>query len=226
MEGVRQLLAPFCSDIRVLVYLRPQDEMALSAYGMMVKEGRADVVALPSFAETAAPQRAMGWGYFDYAALLARWAAEFGQAAIMPRRFTRTALVGGDVIDDLLATLGVSGDGLVRPARWNTNIEASAQRLLAGVNRVLVGRSEADVARVRSWMVPRLAPGGGVLPARAAVLAFMAQFKDVNEAVRAAWFPGLATLFAEDLGHYPETEAAAAPPEMCELLVRMILADP
>lgn len=222
VEGVRQLLAPFCADIRVLVYLRPQHEMALSAYGMMLRNGQADVVALPRFDGAERP-RAMGFGYFDHAALLARWAAEFGREALVPRLFAREALARGDIIDDVLVVLGIEGGGFVRPARLNSNLAAPALRFLAGLNRALAGRSAAESARVRNWVLLRLAPGSGILPGRDEVAAFMAQFAAGNEVVRAAWFAERTALFEVDLAHYPMVADAADAGETFEVLVAMML---
>ena len=222
VEGVWALLAPFCADFRVLVYLRPQHEVALSRYGMMLRLGRADVAPLPFVEGRVAPRGEVPFGYFDYAGLLARWGAVFGRAALVPRRFTRDVLVEGDVVSDVLAVLGIEDVGFVRPERLNANFSAPAQRFLAGLNRVLAGGPAAVAAVVRGWVVPRLAVGGGIRPAREAVRAFMALFEAGNEAVRAAWFRERVRLFDDGYADYPEVEESADEGETYAVIARVL----
>ena len=223
VEGVQSLLAPFCSAFQVLVYLRPQHEVALSGYGMMLRLGQTAAVPLPRFEGRATARGALPFGYFDYAGLLARWATVFGRGALLPRLFTPEALVGGDIVSDVMAVLGLEDGGLARPARLNTNISAPAQRFLAGLNRVLAGWPAAEAASVRGWVVPRLEAGEGVRPAREAIRAFMAPFEAGNEAVRAGWFAQQARLFDDGYAAYPEVEAPAPADEPYEVMARMVL---
>ena len=164
----------------------------------------------------------MRFGYFDYAGLLARWGAVFGRAALVPRRFTRDALVAGDVVRDVLAVLGIEDVGFERPERLNTNFSAPAQRVLMGLNRVLAGWPAAEAAEMRGWVMPRLEAGGGIRPAREAIRAFMAQFEASNEAVRAAWFHERARLFDDGYADYPEEEEAGDEGEIYAVIARVL----
>jgi len=222
VEGVWSLLAPFCSDFRVLVYLRPQHELALSWYGMMVRQGLADRAPLPHFEGRVAARGEVPFGYFDYAGLLARWGAVFGRAALVPRRFILDALVEGDVVSDVLAVLGIEDIAFVRPERLNTNVSAPAQRVLTGLNRALAEWPAAEAAELRGWVVPRLEAGRGIRPAREAIRAFMAQFEASNEAVRAAWFHERARLFDDGYAEYPEEEAAGDEAEIYAVIARVL----
>ena len=222
VEGVWSLLAPFCSDFRVLVYLRPQHEVALSGYGMMLRLGRAEAVPLPRFEGRTTARGELQFGYFDYAGLLARWGVVFGREALVPRLFTRDALVGGDIVSDVLAVLGIEGSGLERPSRLNANFSAPAQRVLAGLNRAMAEWPAAEAAEVRGWVVPKLEAGGGVRPSRAAVRAFMAAFEAGNEAVRAGWFGDRARLFDDEYAAYPEVEDVPDEGEIYEVIARVL----
>ena len=132
--------------------------------------------------------------------------------------------MGLDIVADVCAVLGIGTAGLERPGRLNTNLSAPALRFLEALNRALSGRTEAEAAWVRGWVLPRLPPGGGVLPPRDEVSAFMAQFATGNEAVRAAWFAERLVLFEDDLARYPEAPEPVAAGEPLEVMIGMILA--
>ncbi len=229
VAGVRHLLAPLAERFEVLAYLRPQIELALSTHAMLVKDGRIDTVLLPGFGAPT-PEDWLPFSYFDYAALLARWAEVFGADAVVPRRYLRAALRNGDVIDDFLAWLGLEPAGFTRPAPANASLSAAAQDLLAGLTRTLEAWPPEDARWVRQWVVPRLlrgATGTGHLPARAAAAAFMARFDASNEAVRARWFPELPRLFDVRPDRYPEqaTVPETAPPGFHDTLIRMLVVE-
>ena len=228
VAAVRQLLEPFCDSFEVVAYLRVQHELAASAYGMFLRDGLSDVVMFPDYTRPR-NDRSMPRNYFDYFAMLSRWAAVFGRERVQPVLFTPATLRNGDVVDDFLARIGAPAAGWTRPARQNTTIPPASHRFLQGMSRAMEGRPRAEIDRVRAWMIPRLeavTAGRGALPARGAVAAFMAQFAGRNEALRQIWFPDRPALFDDDLARFPEAPdpAADAPAEFYELLIAMVLA--
>ena len=213
VADVRRFLAPYAERIEVWVYLRPQHELAASQYAMHLLGGADDAEMLPVLPYPALYRRARTTSreYFDYAHLLARWAAIFGRAQVHPRLFQSGSLRNGDVVDDVLHRLGISSDGLMRGAREATNVSPRGQRFMIRFLRGMGARAPADVAWAAGWVAERLRasePGGGVLPMRRAVSAFMEQFAASNERVRAEWFPERAALFDVDLTRFPERAEA------------------
>jgi hypothetical protein len=116
------------ADITVLVYLRPQEELAESLYKQGVKFGTIKtgienfIASLPA--------------YFDYSALLHPWSEAFGHHNILVRRYVPSAWPNGDLISDMLNVLGiVSSPAFIRsePIK-NPSIGTTAARLIIDLN--------------------------------------------------------------------------------------------
>lgn len=221
---VRDLLEPFCESVKVLVYIRPQHELALSVHGMLVREGRINPSYFPSFCGKKIDFNGISFDYFDYENLINLWSGVFGQSSMIPRIFDHKSLVSGDIVDDFLFSTGICDNGFIRPIRLNTNLTAPALRALLRVSKLLRRRPKQEVDRVRAWLIPRLPPGGGFLPARHEVVALMAQFAASNEAVRAAWFPHREALFSDDFNRYPEVPECGGEDEFAEMMIEAMLA--
>lgn len=97
VKRIRELVARLSSEVRVVMYLRRQDELLLSAYSTAVSSGRTVPLHIPS-------GRALQ--YYDFAEILDRWAKVFGEENITARVYDRETLVGGDVIDDFVDLIG------------------------------------------------------------------------------------------------------------------------
>lgn len=200
------LLGRFFDRVDVLLYLRRQDELAVSLYSTLLKAGtsgrellvRRPIPALPG----TAPEQDL---YYDYDALIERWAAAFGRDRMIVRRFPQD-LVGGSIVDDLCHVAGLPAPEH-RPERANESLLPEFQEYLRLINphlRVQQGSTRSEIIRVLS----ELGKGSGRLPARAAAVDFFDRFCDSNEAVRRAFFPEDATLFEQDFSRYPQ---AASP---------------
>ena len=115
-EYIQQLFR--CVPTKIIVYLRPQDELAESTYKQRVHSG-----LRTTFADylTALP------GYFDYAAMLSRWSAVFGVRNIMVRRYSAHKL-----IDDFLAAVQIPATlpFVARERRENISISARTAQVL------------------------------------------------------------------------------------------------
>ncbi|MBE1875230.1 hypothetical protein [Myceligenerans pegani] len=194
---LRRLLARFCDDITVVVYLRPQHEAALSLYSTRLKAGLP--AGDPFSGEPAQP------GFFDYGALVNRWASVFGQERVRVRIYEKGALAGGSVLEDFreVAGLPVPLQPPARPA--NPSLSPRGLRVLGAVNIVLprfvLGRKNpvrAPVARA----VERLFRGDGPVVGRTEAVRFYERFAATNEVVRRRFFPDRPTLFNPDFRIY------------------------
>ena len=76
---------------------------------------------LPRFGAATA-QDWLSVGYFDYDALLSRWAGVFGAAQMEVRRYAPGLLRNGDIVDDVLAGLGLPAAGYSRPGKVNASL--------------------------------------------------------------------------------------------------------
>ena len=201
---LHDFLADFIEETTVLVYLRPQHELALSLYDQALRGGYHDIAQLPVFVNghsTWVAER-----YFDYADLLERWAGWFD---VSVRIFSTTDLLNGDVLDDYLDhTIGANASGLARPANLNPSIGGDLQPVLNAINRAV---DEGDVAlsvveRERLVSVLRqMTDHSRALPARADAERFYARFSEGNERVRARFLPSRRSLFDADFTRYDQT---------------------
>ena len=233
IRRLKDLLDPYCDRYEIVVYLRPQHELAMSQYGMFVASGICDIDMFPPLPPPP------GYGklkytnmlYFDYHDLLQRWSAVFGQDAVVPRLYDSQHLREQNIIDDFMHYIPMAGELLIRPEKRNTNISENAQKFLINLFSYIDDgkRAKADTVRKRvRAMLQACCPGHGIVPSRAAVAGFLEQFRHSNEQVRLRWFPEREELFEIDLSKFPETQTpmALSAAELYPIIVELLFADP
>ncbi len=196
---LRDFLARFFDRVTVTVYLRRQDQVAVSLYSTLLKFGgdRWEILPDPRLRST----------YWDYDRLLALWADAFGAENVVPRIFDRAELFGGSVVSDFVRQWGL-GQGFGDVRDTNESLQPHAGEFLRRLNTAFPGYVNGEFNRMRGELGARIGtlfPGRGPKPSRAEAMAFYQGFAAPNEAVRARWFPARATLFPEDFSSYPET---------------------
>ncbi len=201
VQRLADLLIPHFDRIDVSVYLRRQDQVALSLYSTRLKSGGTSTEILPRVG-AADP-------YFNYDSSLSLWEAAFGRTHVHVRLFDRSQLVGGDVVADFLAAWGLGAPADYRPVRkLNELIGAEAQDYLRRINLHLKPIAGLPLEAVLGPLSSELAkhfPGKGARPSRAEAEAFYERFRTSNEAVRRRYFPARDALFEEEFESYPET---------------------
>lgn len=97
---IAQHLHGLDAEVRILVYLRRQDELIESGYNQQVKAGlTSELFRVPQYLAD-----------YDYEKRLATWAAAFGRANVTARRYdTSVARMG--VVQDIGAVVGVEVSG-------------------------------------------------------------------------------------------------------------------
>lgn len=201
---LRDFLARHFERITVTVYLRRQDQVAVSLYSTLLKFGgdRWEILPDPRLRST----------YWDYDRLLALWADAFGAENVVPRIFDRAELFGGSVVSDFVRQWGL-GQGFGDVRDTNESLQPHAGEFLRRLNTAFPGYVNGEFNRMRGELGARIGtlfPGRGPKPARAEAIAFYRKFAAPNEAVRARWFPSRATLFSEDFSGYPEEAESRA----------------
>lgn len=223
---LRDFLAPHFSRVRIVIYLRRQDDHFASAYTQLLRDGVINVPRLPDGGPRQLP-------HYDYAGLLRRWAQVFGEEAIIPRLFERQLLVNGDSIDDFLALCGAAGsvpaDDPNRSSNPSADARGQAMMVAAGeaMPRALPGHRAAlsdPVWRHFTELLTDAMPGRGWRPARAHAREFLDRFAEGNEWIRQRWFPDRASLFTDDFEKLPEVSTFPVGEELvkgaAELLAR------
>lgn len=122
IQRLHDLLQPMFSSIRVVIYLRHQPDLYLSAISTMVKGG-GEPRPPPTTPEESKR--------YNFELLLDRWAAVFGQDAMHVRLFGKGLLQDDDILSDFFHVLGRAVPaGLVRPEWKNPRLDRAAMRFL------------------------------------------------------------------------------------------------
>jgi hypothetical protein len=192
------LLAEVTDSVQVVLYMRPQHELALSLYSTMLRKG------VP--VSSVFPQDPVGRDSYDYEGSLNRWSQAFGAPHVVPRIFSPTELMNGDVCADFMHLIGADGSKLTSVPRRNESLSLEAQLFLAHINPRLPSFRAKNVNPARSDLARTVAeafPGKGYQPARADAEQFFALFAATNERIRARWFPDRKALFEVSFDHFP-----------------------
>lgn len=211
---LRDLLLPLFSEVRVLVYLRRQDEIVISMRNTSLRShGRLPPAWFP--AEPGLLQ------VLDHGLLLRRWGQVFGPAALRPRLYRAEQAAH---LADFLAAIGAAIQPRALPRRLNRSLAPAAEAWLAGLGAA------------GPWPPPGIGPllklletefpGPGARPARAEAARFLARFQASNQAVRDAWFPTRPSLFDADLSGYPEQPTPPPGPAEIAAVAARVAAGP
>lgn len=208
IRRLQELLASLADDIRVVLYLRRQDRLAVSLFSTALKMGHAPLSILPSL-EQGLPY------YYDFHAVVRNWSAVFGEKRLDVRLFDTRAFEEGSLLRDFATAAGLPASaGIPEPVRDNESLTEPAQRFLHGLNAgpQLPGGRQGPARRDVVDLLARRYAGRGMQPSRADAEYFYAAFRDSNEHVRRTCFPDRPPpLFDEDFGEYPEMGAIPGP---------------
>jgi hypothetical protein len=202
VQRLADLLMPHFDRIDVCIYLRRQDQVAVSLHCTQLKSGATDAEILP--------RTDAGDPYFNYDRSLQLWEEVFGPQHLYVRLFERSELIDGDIIADFLAAwgLGMAKDYLP-VKKLNESIDARAQDFLRRMNATFEPLPGLPREAVQGPLVDHLArnfSGIGPRPSRSAAESFYAKYRESNEAVRRRHFPARTALFDESFDAYPETQ--------------------
>lgn len=209
IERLASLLQRHFSEIKVIVYLRPQIDVALSLYSTTLKAGGEQ--RLDTFLDKhCRPENY----YYDYASLLDNWARAFGPENICPRRFEKEAFRQGDLLADALACCGIAAkwqdQAIQRPAALNESLNTFGQFMLRSCNQS-IARFNPDhtwnslAGRIHEQIARHCVGPTGIEPGKASRL--QARFDDINSRVCHRWFPEREALFTFDRQKYRPGQA-------------------
>lgn len=119
-----KLFREVATDIRVIVYLRRQDEAVLSAYSQAIKGGAIEPFSL------LVPEM-----YLDYKPLLDRWSYVVGHDNIAIGLLEKASLYHGDLLDDFFHKAGVEISAISRTPTANASLSADALEFLRRLNQ-------------------------------------------------------------------------------------------
>lgn len=213
VRWLRDWLSPHFERIHIVVYIRRQDDYLLSTYSTAVKSGATYPLRLP-------PERILRQRY-DHWELLERWARVFGRDRIICRKFERSALKNGDVIDDILDVVGIDPAPYERPQDVNESLDAESLEFLRLFNKHVPRFVKRKVNPARNNVVPllgRVSQGPLLTLPNDELDRFVALFRNSNRKVALEYFGGVRTdsddpLFARRSDKRERTETAVLTPE-------------
>jgi hypothetical protein len=127
IAGTRRLLGRYGGRVRLVVYLRRQDDHLVSRYQQVVKMG--ETTPLTTWMQ-------QDWtGTYDYHLRLTSW-GELEPDAFVVRRFERERMVGGSLVSDFLDAAGIDLDEaqLTHTEARNESLGAEAIEVLRILN--------------------------------------------------------------------------------------------
>ncbi len=180
LERLRLLLDEHASEVRLICYLRRQDELLVSHYQQVVK-----AQATRTLVERVA-ERDLSPTY-DYDARLRTWLRVIDPEELVVRRFERDRFRNGSLYDDFVsaAGLGISTDD-VPPQEHNESLDAESVEFLRLLNLYRREHGHPPGLPENRQLVPtlaRLSTGPTLTLPDAELDRFMARWTDSNERV-------------------------------------------
>jgi hypothetical protein len=182
LQRLHRFTRRIASSVRIVVYLRRQDDHLISRYQQVVKVG--EVRRLDERTRELDLSST-----YDYYARLTTWREILQPATFVVRRFERASFVGGSLYEDFFdaAGLDVPVDALEQTQPVNESLDAESVEFLRLVNLCAVENEAAAGGRINNRkLVVRLAEAfaGPVLSLPTAVLdRFMEQWEKANQQV-------------------------------------------
>jgi hypothetical protein len=180
VDGLRQI----CPDIRLVIYLRPQYELVLSAYSQAVKSGRAEAMRVELDEDTQ---------FCNYDMMLSLWEMALGIENIRVRLFRREEFAEGSVIADFFRTIDMEvPEGLELPGTLNPSLDACTLEFVRIANATIPRHEAVDTG---PWLSPllnaleRISTGPKYIAASPDLAELDRTFQSSNEKVARRYFP-------------------------------------
>lgn len=143
LERLRRLTDQIARSVRVVVYLRRQDDHVASRYQQIVKTGEVRRLAVRVRELDLS-------GFYDYRSRLGRWQELMEPTSLVVRPFDRASFAGGSLHQDFLdaAGVGVRAGDLEPVTELNESLDAEAVELLRVLNLFRVEHEGATPGQI------------------------------------------------------------------------------
>jgi hypothetical protein len=198
ISKLKELFGQLNQNIKIVVYLRRQDQFLLSTYSTWIKSGATGKLKLPSQQRTR--------DRYDFAVLLSRWAGVFGVSNLIVRPYGKDSFFGGDLLHDFAHCLGFEiNHHFAKPSKMNQSLDAEVLEFLRNLNFHLPGILDDGGPRMRSVLLKfltRLSSKNGLTMDTNTLNSFLEQFEQSNKHVSETYLdnknPNLFPSFEED----------------------------
>lgn len=200
IQACQDALAPSFSTIRIISYLRRQDQFAVSHHQEGANPNMKPAARLHGHEPTALPPKsALQHQYLDYETRIGLWADVFGDTAMTLRVYDRATLKHADSIADFLDIVGLQ--------HFDTTT-ALDQNISMGMVETKLGHMLHDIVTdtsIRASVHRHLLPSDRMLPARDDARAFLAPYVAGNRRLNQRFgINDTPNLFSDDFSMFPE----------------------
>lgn len=184
VRRLQALVGQFTRSVRLVVYLRRQDDHVASRYQQVVKTGETRRLEERVKALDLS-------GFYDYYTRLAKWQSIMEPSSFEIRRFERDSFVEGSLLQDFLDAAGIEvrADELEQVAPLNESLDAESVELLRILNKFRVERGAKPAKIDNRSLIAQLqaatadAPGPTLTLSPKGLAEFMARWEDSNRRV-------------------------------------------
>lgn len=197
---LREFCSKIASEIRIVFYLRPQYQMAISLLGMAIRSGQTRIRGMPLFdgRDGYDPVLGVRKEYFDLNRTVTLFGLVFGEKNIVVRNLYASPLPG-NVVLDFCHYLSINTKEMDVQSKKNVNPSFSALAAISALN-VALQNGEFSVEhspRLRA-AIDIASSGPGIAMSRDERITFMQGYAEGNEEIRRKYFPDLKVLFLDD----------------------------
>lgn len=195
IQNLKDIFSPHFDEIKIVVYLRRQDDAILSMYGEFMRKGF-NGMSFPDFV-TACLSRHSPTPYLYYRRVLSTWIDVFGKDAMDVRLFDRDCLAGGDILTDFMTALfgaDIPDLSQIQPAAEdNTGLSAPVLEFLYRMYPYIPRRKDDALNMGRVNLASRIdalpaTPRPRMAPKQSQKI--MEHFRPANTWLRDTFFPG------------------------------------
>jgi hypothetical protein len=129
---LKELLGYVSRDVKIVVYLRRQDDYYISTYSTWIKCGGTNKIRMPNDYDSAYIQNR-----YNYKVLLDRWAKFFGMDNLIVRVFEKEQMVGNSLLDDFLHVTGIEFNNFTVPSDLNASLSPDVLEFLRIFNKFI-----------------------------------------------------------------------------------------
>ena len=194
------LLAPAFSTIKIMSFLRRQDQFAVSHHQEGANPQDKPAARLHGHSPTALPEiSALQHKYLDYETRIGRWGDVFGDAAMALTVYDRAVLKNGDCVAHFLDAAGLGDIDLTGTPEKNTSMGLAETKLGHILHAIVTDQN------VRANVQRRLPATDRMLPRRDDARAFLHPYIAGNRRLNARFsISNNPDLFSDDFAMFPE----------------------
>lgn len=211
-RNLQSILAPMAQEIRVLVYLRRQDEAIYSRHWNSARLGRGGDFVTPG---RALPE-------YDYERRLRPWARMFGRDSIIVKPFERPRLTGGSVVADVLGIMGCDPVLAVDNPDRNSSLDLVRAEFMQRISTHIGNADQVENFRDDlNWAIDRIVADWPkpVLPARDARM-IVDLYSEANARLSAVWGDG-GEFFDQNVTDQPAADTALGTADVIEIAAQL-----